>query len=261
MAWDVTRWAYDTVTGLCMSKTYADGADNGTATNEAWAVGGESAALVRELDEQGRLVALAGRDGAPSPSAPPPAYAQRYAYGADGRLAAVSNAEAVAAYAYAPDGRDAGYTLTLANGTAFARTVVRDPFRRDLVARIENRVNGVAVNSLAYAYDALSRPITRNGDTFGYNARGEVVFSRGDAENAEEAYAYDHIGNAVLAANGGITNAYAANTLNQYASILRASVSPCEILPRYDTDGNLTDDGLFSYVDFVRRQSPCVCDS
>ena len=40
MAWDVTRWAYDTVTGLCMSKTYADGADNGTATNEAWAVGG-----------------------------------------------------------------------------------------------------------------------------------------------------------------------------------------------------------------------------
>ena len=75
------------------------------------------------------------------------------------------------------------------------------------------------------------------------------------------AYAYDHIGNAVLAASGGVTNAYAAHALNQYASILRASVSPCEILPRYDTDGNLTDDGLFSYVDFVRRQSPCVCDS
>ena len=244
-------------------------ADNGTATNEAWAVGGESATLVRELDAQGRLVALVGRDGAlvraldaqgrlvalvgrdgaPSPSAPPPAYAQRYAYGADGRLAAVSNAEAVVTYAYTPDGRDAGYTLTLANGTAFARTVVRDPFRRDLVARIENRVNGVAVNSLAYAYDALSRPITRNGDTFAYSARGEVVFSRGDAENAEEAYAYDHIGNAVLAANGGITNAYTANALNQYASILRASVSPCETIPQYDADGNLTGCGpwAFSY--------------
>ena len=126
---------------------------------------------------------------------------------------------------------------------------------------IENRVNGAPVEGLAYAYDALARPVSRNGDAFGYNARGEVVFSRGDAESAEEAYAYDHIGNAVLAASGGVTNAYAANALNQYASILRASVSPCEILPRYDVDGNMTDDGLFSYVDFVRRQSPCVCDS
>ena len=246
MAWDVTRWAYDTVTGLCMSKTYADGADNGTATNEAWAVGGESAALVRELDEQGRLVALAGRDGAPSPSA---TSAQRYTYDTDGRLAAVSNAEAVVTYAYTPDGRDAGYTLTLANGTTFARSVVRDSFRRDLVARIENRVNGTPVESLAYAYDALARPVSRNGDAFGYNARGEVVFSRGDAENAEEAYAYDHIGNAVLAASGGVTNAYAANALNQYASIRRASVSPCETIPLYDADGNLTGCGpwAFSY--------------
>ena len=194
-------------------------------------------------------MALAGRDGAPSPSAPSPAYAQRYAYGADGRLAAVSNAEAVVTYAYAPDGRDAGYTLTLANGTTFARSVVRDSFRRDLVARIENRVNGTPVESLAYAYDALARPVTRNGDAFGYNARGEVVFSRGDAESAEEAYAYDHIGNAVLAASGGVTNAYAANALNQYASILRASVSPCETIPQYDADGNLTGCGpwAFSY--------------
>ena len=261
MAWDVTRWAYDTVTGLCMSKTYADGADNGTATNEAWAVGGESATLVRELDEQGRLVALVGRDGAPSPSAPSPAYAQRYAYGADGRLAAISNAEAVVTYAYTPDGLDAGYTLALANGMTFTRTVVRDPFRRDLVARIENRVNGAPVESLAYAYDALARPVTRNGDAFGYNTRGEVVSSHGGTKSTEESYAYDGIGNAVLAASGGVTNAYAANALNQYATILRASVSPCEILPRYDVDGNLTDDGLFSYVDFVRRQSPCVCDS
>ena len=245
MAWDVTRWAYDTVTGLCMSKTYADGADNGTATNEAWTVGGESATLVRELDEQGRLVALVGRDGAPSPSA---TSAQRYTYDTDGRLAAVSNAEAVAAYAYAPDGRDAGYTLTLANGTAFARTVVRDPFRRDLVARIENRVNGAPVEGLAYAYDALARPVTRNADTFAYNTRGEVVSSHGGTKSTEETYAYDHIGNAVLAASGGVTNAYAANALNQYASILRASVSPCETIPQYDADGNLTGCGPWAFA-------------
>ena len=113
---------------------------------------------------------------------------------------------------------------------------------------IENRVNGTPVENLAYAYDALARPVSRNGDAFGYNARGEVVFSRGDAENAEESYAYDHIGNAVLAASGGVTNAYAANTLNQYASILRGSGTPCEILPQYDVDGNMTSDGTFSYA-------------
>ena len=179
-----------------------------------------------------------------------------------GNLAAVSNAEAVAAYAYAPDGRNAGCTLTLANGTTFTHALMRDPFRRDLVARIENRVNGVAVNSLAYVYDALSRPVSRNADTFAYNARGEVVSSHGGAENTEETYAYDHIGNAVLAASGGVTNAYTANALNQYASILRASPlighrfatrlrlggyePPCE--PTYDADGNMTSDGTFSYA-------------
>ncbi len=125
-------------------------------------------------------------------------------------------------------------TLQIENGTVFTRSVVRDPFRRDLVARIENRVNGVAVNSLAYVYDALSRPVSRNADTFAYNARGEVVSSHGGAENTEETYAYDHIGNAVLAASGGVTNAYTANALNQYASILRASVSPCEPTWQHD---------------------------
>ena len=211
--------------------------DCGTATNEAWTVGGEAATLVRTLDAQGRVSSLAlSGDG----------YAQAFAYDVDGRLAAVSNAEAVVAYAYTPDGRNAGCTLTLANGTAFTRSVVRDPFRRDLVARIENRVSGVAVSSRAYAYDALSRPVSRNADTFGYNARGEVVSSHGGTKNTEETYAYDHIGNAVLAAFGGITNAYTANALNQYASILRASVSPCE--PTYDADGNMTSDGTFSYA-------------
>ncbi len=228
-------------------------ADCGTATNEAWTVGGEAATLVRTLDAQGRVSSLALSGGG---------YAQAFAYDADGRLAAVSNAEAVAAYAYAPDGRNAGCTLTLANGTTFTHALMRDPFRRDLVARIENRVNGTFASSLDYAYDALSRPVSRNADTFGYNARGEVVSSHGGAENTEGTYAYDHIGNAVLAASGGVTNAYTANALNQYASILRASPlighrfatrlrlggyePPCE--PTYDADGNMTSDGTFSYA-------------
>jgi len=220
-------------------------ADDGTATNEAWTVGGESATLLRELDGQGRLVALAGRDGAPSPSA---AYAQRYAYGTDGRLAAISNSEAVVAYAYTPDGLDAGSTLTLSNGVSFTRALVRDPHRRDLVTHIENRVNDAAVESLAYAYDALSRPVSRNGDAFAYNARGEVISSHGGAENTEAVYAYDHIGNLLLSAFNTATNTYAANNLNQYASILRASDSPFETIPQYDADGNLTAFGPWAYA-------------
>ena len=229
-------------------------AQTGTATNEAWTVGGESATLVRELDGQGRLVALAGRDGAPSPSV---AYAQRYAYGTDGWLTAISNAEAVVAYAYTPDGLDAGFALTFANGTAFTRALVRDPCRRDLVTHIESRVNGTPVNSLAYAYDALSRPISRNGDTFAYNVRGEVVSATVGGNG--EAHSYDHIGNAVLAASGGVTNAYTANSLNQYTQVGRAAPCPPTpdgglgqaappVTPAYDADGNLTAFGPWDYA-------------
>ena len=214
-------------------------ADGGTATNEAWTVGGESVAFVRTFNAQGRVSSLAlSGDGC----------AQSFGYDADGRLATVSNSEAVVAYAYTPDGLDAGCTLTLSNGVAFTRALVRDPCRRDLVTHIENRVNGTPVNSLAYAYDALSRPVSRNGDAFAYNARGEVISSHGGAENTEAVYAYDHIGNLLLSAFNTATNTYAANNLNQYASILRASDSPFETIPQYDADGNLTAFGPWAYA-------------
>lgn len=303
--WDVTRWAYDPATGLCTSKTYADGSSvayaytpdglplratpaggrwtgnvydakrrsigrlssdgsddaafvrdaygrlvsssngnasvafalvaGGVATNEAWTVGGESATLMRTLDAQGRPASLALSGGG---------HTQSLAYDADGRLAAVSNGEAVVTYAYTPDGRDAGYTLTLADGTAFTRAVVRDPYRRDLVAGIENRVNGVAVESLAYTYDALSRPVVRNADTFAYDARGEVVSALVDG--IAEAHVYDGIGNSVLAASRGVTNTYAANCLNQYTSVAASGASP--VVPQYDADGNLTAFGPWTYA-------------
>ena len=77
---------------------------------------------------------------------------------------------------------------------------MRDGYRRSLVTGISRVANGVGVGSLAYTYDALNRPTSRNNDTFGYNVRGEVVFSRRDAENAEELYSYDDIGNLLLSA-------------------------------------------------------------
>ena len=90
------------------------------------------------------------------------------------------------------------------------------------------------------AHDALGRPVSRNADSFAYNARGEVVFSRRGAENAEDAYSYDGIGNLLSSSVNAVTNAYAANSLNQYTSVLRVSAPPRETVPRYDADGNLT---------------------
>ena len=111
--------------------------------------------------------------------------------------------------------------------------------------------------SLAYAYDALSRPISRNADTFAYNVRGEVVSATVGGNG--EAHSYDHIGNAVLAASGGVTNAYAANSLNQYTQVGRAAPCPPTpdgglgqaappVTPTYDADGNLTAFGPWAYA-------------
>ena len=111
--------------------------------------------------------------------------------------------------------------------------------------------------SLAYAYDALSRPISRNADTFAYNVRGEVVSATVGGNG--EAHSYDHIGNAVLAASGGVTNAYAANSLNQYTQVGRAAPCPPTpdgglgqaappVTPTYDADGNLTAFGPWDYT-------------
>ena len=131
----------------------------------------------------------------------------------------------------------------------------------ELATGVATKFNGATIESYSYAYDALSRPTTRNSDTFGYNERGEVIFSRRDAENAEDVYAYDGIGNLLLSACNAATNTYTANNINQYTSILRDS-SPHPSSDRlrgslcsgdtreisHDLDGNMTSDGVISYT-------------
>lgn len=123
---------------------------------------------------------------------------------------------------------------------------------------------GLSINSCTRNLSYFGRPTSTTD--FASLAREWQYSRRSELAGAQVGtnrfgYAYDTIGNRAWDVANAVTNSYAANTLNQYASILRASDPPCEIIPPYDTDGNLTDDGLFSYVDFVRRQSPCVCDS
>ena len=79
------------------------------------------------------------------------------------------------------------------NGTTFERTVVRDPRRRHLVTAITNSVNGIPVETFAYAYDAIGRPVSRNNDAFGYNERSEVTSAT--VSDTPALYGYDGIGN------------------------------------------------------------------
>jgi RHS repeat-associated protein len=212
--------------------------DVGMATNEIWTADDSSFVLNRDYDEQSRLarLAIAGAD-----------YAQFFIYADDGRIASISNDDAVVSYSYAPDRQATGYTIRLANDNCFKRIVERDIYRRELVTSISNIFNGVAIDFLAYSHDALNRPVSRNSDLFSYNVRGEV--SSAQIFGFLETHTYDDIGNSTLAATFSETNAYTANSLNQYSFILRDFVSPCEtITPTYDRDGNLTSLPPFSYV-------------
>ena len=101
----------------------------------------------------------------------------------------------------------------------------------DLILAIINTASSILHSPFSilhsYAYDALGRPISRNADAFGYNSRNEVVSASIGANLY--AHSYDGIGNHTLFAANAMTNTYSANNLNQYSSILCASVPLCEL--------------------------------
>ncbi len=112
-----------------------------------------------------------------------------------------------------------------------------NPFGYNLNSRCRNKTERFS-----------NRPTSPTSDVFGYNERSEVVFSRGDAKNAEAIYVYDKIGDLLKNLSLAITNFYSANNHNQYATILRDSATPREINPQYDIDGNLIFDGDYSFT-------------
>ena len=97
-----------------------------------------------------------------------------------------------------------------------------------------------------YGYDARDRVVSRvqtrgNGesattrtDAFSCNTRSELTSAT--LGNAAYAYAFDYIGNRATASEAGTQLAYAANALNQYATITETEA----FTPTYDADGNAT---------------------
>ena len=82
-----------------------------------------------------------------------------------------------------------------------------------------------------------------------------VVFSRRDAENAEDTYAYDGIGNLLESSSLSATNLYSANCLNQYASISNLCASAPLRELSYDLNGNLTTNILHSPFSILHSYS------
>lgn len=198
--------------------------DGGAATNEAVNAAGLRFNLRRELDGCGRVV---GRGSS--------AYVwQTITYTASGKVASASTPHAAVAYLYDDEGRDAGCEIAVPGAPVFRRAVTRDPWTGRVLA-VTNSVGGVPVCGYACAYDALGRLVAKGGETYAYNARGELT-ARTPAAGAGESYAYDGVGNFASVCRGGETRAYAANAANQYLG------------ESYDADGRLAAAGGASFA-------------
>ena len=156
-----------------------DRAKDGAATNETWCVGAHEMVLERQRDAFGRIVGRGLTNGV----------WQSVSYSEENRIEVVAADEATANYAYAEDGAELGYALTMAGGTTIRRQVIRDAYRPELVVAVSNFVGGVSVNATELGYDALSRVSSRNSSNVTYNARSELTGDLGAV------YAYDQIGN------------------------------------------------------------------
>ena len=138
--------------------------------------------LVRTIDNLHRVASL-NFDGD----------AVNYTYDGEGRYSIASNTAFAATYVYTPDGFDAGWTITVTNGTVISRALTRDTYRRSLVTTITNSIDSVPANPLTFSFDALNRVVSRNADTFGYNVRSEVT-SATIQPSSTNRYEYDGTG-------------------------------------------------------------------
>ena len=161
-----------------------------------------------------------------------------------GRLIGIGLPDAEVTYAYTPDSLDAGYSVLTSSNAILSRVLYRDPQRRGLIASVSNLVNGVdSGSSFDYTYDALGRPVTRNLDAFGYNARGEVAWARYGTNIIADLYFYDWIGNFISNYIHGAWTQFEANELNEYVTISDTTSRSLN----YDLDGNLLTNGVCSY--------------
>ena len=170
-----------------------------------------------------------------------------YAYDSEGRFTRMAYTNGTGrsfsvAYGYLSS-YPCGWTIVTDAGAVLQRTVVREQMRRELVVECATEWNGTSVGSFSYLYDAASRPVRRNDDTFGYDARSELVEATVGTNHIE--HAYDYSGNQLVHAVNAETNRFSANALNQLTGI--ESAAGCYAL-EWTMNGNLASDGKWQYA-------------
>ena len=136
-----------------------------------------------------------------------------------------------------------GWTLVTDTGSVLRRTVVRERMRRELVVACSTEWNGVVIGEFSYLYDAASRPVRRNDDTFAYSARNELVEATVGTNRI--GHAYDDSGNQLVHAVNAETNRYESNALNQLTGMVSSGGSNTL---EWTINGNLASDGQWQYV-------------
>ncbi len=182
-----------------------------------------------------------------------------YDYDALNRISAIhqgTNGVAVAVASYTNDAAGRPAKRTLANGT---ETV----YGWDAGGNVTNmslRLSATPTNvlwSAAYGYDAVgNRTWVKNqngrGDVYHYDAAYQVTGVKYNVDDPTVGYAsaanpsrtvtygYDALGNRTSVTDNGSTTSYSINNLNQYTWVGTTNLS-------YDTRGNLTGDGVWTY--------------
>ena len=139
----------------------------------------------------------------------------------------------------------------LPDGGVLAARLTRDPGRRNLVTRRDHTFNGNSIYWYSTGFDLLGRP-TNATDSVSlarkwlYNRRRELAGAQIGTNSY--GYAYDTIGNRTLSYANVTTNTYTANNLNQYTQVGRDAPIAPPVAFSYDADGNMTNDGRFTYT-------------
>lgn len=90
-----------------------------------------------------------------------------------------------------------------------------------------------------------------------YNRRSELAAAQ--IGTNDYGYAYDTIGNRVLSSVNATTYTYTANNLNQYTQVGRDAPIAPPVAFSYDADGNMTNDGRFTYTFDAENRLVSAC--
>ena len=236
-------YAYDTRGNL---KTVTDGTKITTYTYN-YAVDGDRLDRVTypngrylnyTYDSFGRRKQMVDQDG----------YATNYEYDAAGRLYRLRDTAGNLLVTYTYDASGRLKQVDKGNGTF----TTYDYDAAGQLLSLKNWQNATTLNSkFDYTYDSRGRRITMttlDGSwTYTYDGTGQLIravfasLNTATIPNQDLQYFYDAVGNRTKTILNGVTTVYAANNLNEYASV-------GGVTQIYDADGNLTFDGVNTYT-------------